>query len=198
MGSLNEHANGPADGHVTLVKQIGQLSRVPIHAKGKLGEVVRADGKPVETSGEFFGQQYVGRYLGHDVNLQSVPSTLQPVYGHFFEHPIRFLQGAAKRYHDNDVLKTHRIPHLAYGFALQCEASPVPFTVVAGSPAPSEHGVVLGRFKGVTTDQSGIFVRLEVAHADNDRLRSLRRGNGGDTLREEVHEITGRRIPALG
>ena len=47
-------------------------------AQHQLGQVVAADGKPVETTGEFPGEQDVAGHLAHDQHFETLLASLQP------------------------------------------------------------------------------------------------------------------------
>ena len=70
-----------------------------------------------------------------------------------------------------------------------------PDSLAAVPDGPAENkGVALGRSVAEhllelrAADQSGIFVRLEIAHADDDRIRIVRGRDGGDPRGEGFYE----------
>ena len=91
------------DGRIPFVEQVGQVARIAVHAQDELGEVVAADREAVEAGGEFAREQDVRRDLAHHVDLKAVLAALQAVGGHFGEHPVGLLQGAAEGDHGHDV-----------------------------------------------------------------------------------------------
>ena len=72
MGGLDEVVDESFDGGVPFIKEGGEIGRVAIDAKGKLGEVVGADRKSIETGCKVISEEDIGGDFCHDVDLEVV------------------------------------------------------------------------------------------------------------------------------
>src|SRR5438094_9733774 len=75
----NHLAHDVFHGFISLIEQLGELRGIAIDPEHQLGEIVAADGKTIETLGEFLREHNVRRHLAHHVNLQSGAPTHEAV-----------------------------------------------------------------------------------------------------------------------
>lgn len=180
---------GP-DGHrqqrlhrrVALVELVRHQAGIPIQPQGELGEVVRADGVAVEALQEFTGEQDVGGDLAHHHHPQAPFAPLQAILRQDGEGGIGVIQGAHEGQHHLDVGQAHVLTHPPHRPALELEGAPEHWVGVAPGTTEAQHGVFLLRLVVPTADQVGVFVRLEVRHAHDHRLRPEGGGDGGDAF----------------
>ena len=170
-------ADHPLDRLVLLVELRCEFRRVAVDAQGELRQVVRANGESIEELGEFPGEDHVGRDLAHDEDLKAVVAPLQAVLGHHIKHLARLQKGAAERDHHDDIGEAHLRTEPPDGAALEREALAVLWRIVARCAAKPDHRILLAGLELGATDQSCILIGLEIAHADDCRLRIERRRN---------------------
>ena len=130
-----------------LVELRGDQLRVAVHAKDELGQVIGADGEPVEELGERIGEDRIGGNLGHHVHLEAVVSAREPVGGEQVEDALAFARRPAEGDHQLDVRESHPFAHPEEGPALEGEGVAVPRMRVAEGAAEPEHGIAFDRLE---------------------------------------------------
>ena len=70
--------------------------------------------------------------------------------------------------------------------------------VVTARATPAEHRIFLFRLECGPAEELGVFVGLEVAHADHDRIGVVRRGDARHAAGELVDEILLLRLITFG
>lgn len=76
---------------ILFVEEIRQICRIAVDAERELGQVVAADREVVETLGEGFRQNHVGRDSTYHIDLKAVVATLQTIGCHDLEDAVGLL-----------------------------------------------------------------------------------------------------------
>src|SRR5205823_14290827 len=71
VGRANDLAHNVFNRFIPLVEQLSQPGRIAIHAEHELSEIVAPYGKTIEAFAKFFGEDGVGRYFAHHIDLQA-------------------------------------------------------------------------------------------------------------------------------
>ena len=93
---------------------------------------------------------------------------------HPFDDPRSFFYAPAEGNHQLDVGQPHDFPGALHRGAFQCKPFGIRRMCVARGTSEAEHRVSLVRLKPAPTEKACVFVRLEVRHADDHRLRVKR------------------------
>ena len=113
--------------------------------------------------------------ISHPLDLEPAPARARPCSA--ITARTRSASWAfGERHHDDHVGKADLLARLADGAALEGKAVAVAGVVIARGAAEAEHQVLFPRLEGGAADQVGVFVGLEVAEADNHRVRVKGRG----------------------
>ena len=144
---------------------------VAVQAQCQLGQVIRADRKPIEVLQKLFRQQGVGRNLTHHNHLEVVDSTFQAVCLEQRYDFFSFPNGPHERHHDPEIDQPHRIANVLQRPALQIKTVPKSGMQIPGSTPQAEHRVLFVGFELLSADQVGIFVGFEIGQADDDGIR---------------------------
>src|SRR3989344_196761 len=113
-------------------------ARIAVEPKRELGEVVAADGHPVEEVEELFGEDDIARYLAHHIDW-----LFNTMLRHDVEDLFRFRDRAAEGNHRDDVRKPHLVPHLHERAAFKYERILELRVVITAGAAPAEHRILL-------------------------------------------------------
>src|SRR5690606_25978367 len=84
--------------------------------------------------------------------------------------------------HKNKICKPHFIPDFFHSSALKGISLPVAFIEVAGSSPEPYHGIAFLHFEITAPYKACIFIGLEIAHTDYNRLRIESRSNSPNSL----------------
>ena len=103
------------------------------------------------------------------------------------------VDGADERDHDLEIGEAHPVANMTESLALHLEAGTEAGGGVSRGAAPAEHRVLFVGFEEVAAEKAGVLIGLEVAHADDDRLRRERGSDRRDTLRDALDEVVPRR-----
>ena len=112
----------------------------------------------------------------------------RPLRRQQFRDRLGLLHRAHEGHHDLHVVQTHLFAHAQDGLALQFETGLEGRIHVAGCAPESQHGILLVGFVATAANEIGVFVRLEVRQADDDRLRRKGRSDLRHALRQARDE----------
>ena len=189
MGAGDDRGASPLDRLRALVEQVGDPLRVSVDAEHELGEVVGADREAVEDLRELIREQHVRWDLRHHIHLEAVLTLHQAVLREHADDLPPLLGGAAERDHHLEVGEPHRLPDSTHRLELEHEALFVLVVVVAARAPPADHRVLFRGLEELAADQVRVLVGLEVAEAQDHRLRVERTGQRRDALCELVDEV---------
>ena len=176
-------------------------ARVAVEAERQLRQVVRADRHAIEVLEKLLGEDCVARHLAHHDHAQAVGAALrcalQPAIGQHADHCLGLRQGAHERHHDLDIGQPHLDAHALQCLALHREGLAEGFAHVARGAAEAEHRVLFFRLVARAADQLAVLVALEVAQANDHRLRPEGGSDRRDAFDQFVDiERTRRRVAA--
>ncbi len=112
----------------------------------------------------------------------------QTVLGHLRQDGFTLFRRAAERNHQDHIRQAHLFTNTLHRPAFQRETFAIFGVVVAGRAAPADHGVVFAGLKLLTTNQVGVFVRLEIGQANDHRPRIECRRNRCDAFCQPIHK----------
>ena len=170
------------DRGIALIELLGHHPGVAVQAQRELREVIGADGEAVKVGQKFIGQQGIGWELAHHDDSQPFLATLESRRGEELGHLPRLGQRAHERYHDLDIVEPHILAHPSQCLALELEAGPERLRDIARSAPEADHRILFLRLIDLSANEAGVFIGLEIRHANDDRLGMEGCGDGCDAL----------------